>query len=95
MSIQVQVPVSTLLFSGLTSISEAPVSADPSRSTQNLGSQDVFIPAGQGPDMRPASLHLNQFWSLMGQPVDMATDGQSPDMAVQPPDMIAGQPIDM
>ena len=57
---------------------------------------------GQGPDMRPASFHLNQFWTLMGQPVDMATEGQSPDMVVQPPDMVtqppdmvAGQPVDM
>lgn len=96
MSIQVQVPVSTLLFSGLTSISDiAPVSDEASSPSQNLGSQDAFIPAGQGPDMRPASFHLNQFWTLMGQPVDMATEGQSPDMVVQPPDMIAGQPVDM
>ncbi|HKX12879.1 MAG TPA: hypothetical protein VJP40_06975 [bacterium] len=101
MSIQVQVPVSNLLVSGLSSISSLPpVQVDAETNSQS--SQDVYIPMGQGPDMRPASFHLNQFWTLMGQPVDMATEGQSPDMVVQPPDMVtqppdmvAGQPVDM
>lgn len=101
MSIQVQVPVSNLLVSGLTSLSSLPpVSVAAEANSQS--SQDVYIPLGQGPDMRPASFHLNQFWTLMGQPVDMATEGQSPDMVVQPPDMVtqppdmvAGQPVDM
>ncbi len=94
MSNPVQVPVNSLLYSGLTSVSSlSPVSV--AAETNSQGSQDVFIPLGQGPDMRPASFHLNQFWTLMGQPVDMATEGQSPDMVVQPPDMVAGQPVDM
>ncbi|HEX5032899.1 MAG TPA: hypothetical protein VFW62_00340 [bacterium] len=94
MSIQVQVPVSNLLVSGLSSVSSLPpVQAAAENNSQS--SQDVYIPLGQGPDMRPASFHLNQFWTLMGQPVDMATEGQGPDMVVQPPDMVAGQPVDM
>ena len=100
MSNSVQVPVSTLLFSGLTSVSSLPsVSAANSGNasgSENIGPQDVYIPLGQGPDMSPAAFHLNQYWTLMGQPVDMATEGQSPDMvAGQPVDMVAGQPVDM
>jgi hypothetical protein len=106
LSTTVQVPVSSLLLSGLTSVSSLPsvsgIADDTHAASQNIGPQDSYVPLGQTPDMRPASFHLNQFWTLMGQPVDMATEGQSPDMAVQPPDMvtqppdmIAGQPVDM